>query len=974
MSRIDGHGLIDRSQPLGFRFNDKPLKAFAGDTLASALLANDVRLVGRSFKYHRPRGIFSAGSEEPNALVTFGQGAHQTPNIRATEVQMYDGLDARSQNHLGPLWADALAINDWLSPFLGAGFYYKTFMWPKSFWEKLYEPIIRNAAGLGALSGQTDPDHHEKAWAHCDVLIIGGGVAGLMAALTAAAAGRDVIVATDDFRFGGQLLGEVSEINNQPARAWISATIAELNNLPNVRLMANTNVFGAYDHGTFGAWQQNRPMGASGPIDAPKSTFWRIVAKHCILATGAIERPMAFPNNDRPGVMLAGAVRHYLNRYGVAAGQRVVVFTNNDTGWQTAADCMAAGVSVGAVVDTRDDVEPPFRCPVYTGATVVDTRGRLGLSGVKIRQSDGTSRWIDADCLAVAGGWNPTVHLACHLGARPNWNEDISAFVAHDGMIPNMVIAGAAAGKFSTQGALTSGAEAAAKVLGTSAPATVPRAEDTTYSVPTYTHVPSKKRAWLDLQNDVTVKDVRIAHQENFASVEHMKRYTTLGMATDQGKTSNVLGLSILAELAGNTIPQTGTTTFRPPYVPIPIAAMGAGGSGKDFAPERLTPSHDYSLGVAAPMLEAGQWYRPSWFPKEGETHWRQSCDREVTMVRNSVGITDVSTLGKIDVQGADAERFLDLIYTNTMSKVQTGRVRYGLMLREDGFVMDDGTCARLGPQHFLVTTTTAAAGQVMSHMEFVQQCIVPDWDVHVISVSDSWAQFAIAGPKSRDLINEIVKQPISNETLPYMGWLPVELGGVTGRLFRISFSGEHAYELAIPARYGASLMPQLVKRAEAMGGGAYGMEALNVLRIEKGFLTHAEIHGRVTARDVGMGRMIAAKDCIGKAMAGRSHLMSDEREQMVGLRPVGAVQKLMAGSHIVNPEDEPVAAADQGYVTSVCYSPTVKQMIGFGFVKNGRARMGDTVRCVDLLRDFDTLCEITSPVFVDPDGERLRG
>lgn len=970
MSRLPEGGMIDRKRPLSFSFNGRRLSGFQGDSLASALLANDIRLVGRSFKYHRPRGIVSAGGEEPNALVTLGGAADQgTPNLRATEVELSDGLAARSQNHGGgPLWFDPMAINDLLSPFLGAGFYYKTFMWPASFWERVYEPLIRRAAGLGALSGEPDEDRHDKAWAHCDLLVIGAGPAGLMAALRAGRAGHDVILADEDFAPGGALLFAQERIDGKPARDWLHETLAELASLPNLRIWSRTAVLGAYDGGTYGAWQRH----GEGAV---ASTFWRIVARRAVLATGGHERLIAFPNNDRPGIMQAGAVQEYIGRYGVAPGRRIVLFTNNDNGLRLAGACISAGVALGAVVDLREDAELAFNCPTFAGGRIVDTRGRLGLSGVKIRAANGETRWVEADCLAVSGGWNPAVHLACHLGAKPSWNAPLAAFCATDGMVPGMVVAGVAAGRCSTQGALQSGAEAAARALDLDGAGHVPNADDAPVRLRPFWHVDAPGRAWLDFQNDVTVKDVKQAHQENFRSIEHMKRYTTLGMGTDQGKTGNVAGLAIMAELTGASIPETGTTTFRPPYTPVPIAAMGAGGAGKGFAPERLTPSHDASLALGAPMIEAGHWYRPSYFPLPTETHWRQSCDREVGLVRANVGICDVSTLGKIDVQGPDAERFIDFVYTGKMSSLAPGKLRYGLMLREDGFVMDDGTCARIGPGHFLLTTTTAAAGPVMAHLEFVQQCLVPDWDVHLVSVSDNWAQFAIAGPKSRELLKRLFAEDLSDENLPYMGWIPVTLGGVAGRLFRISFSGERAFELAMPARYGASLFALLRREAEALDGGAYGMEALNVLRIEKGFVTHAEIHGRVTARDLGLGHMLSGqKDFIGRSMAGRPHLTSDDREQMVGLKPVGAVQKLLAGSHIIGEGAAAVSEEDQGYVTTVCHSPTLGHMIGLGFLRNGRARLGERVRCVDLLRDFDTLCEVVHPVFVDPDGEKLRG
>ncbi|MWD26517.1 sarcosine oxidase subunit alpha family protein [Aquicoccus sp. SCR17] len=972
--RIDGKGLIDRGTRLGFTFDGHRYEGHPGDTLASALLANDVRLVGRSFKYHRPRGILTAGSEEPNALVTLHDGAHREPNARATVTELFDGLAARSQNRFPSLDWDLLAVNDLLSPFLGAGFYYKTFMWPRAFWEKLYEPAIRRAAGLGALSGQPDPDRHETAFAHCDLLVIGAGPAGLMAALTAGRAGADVILADEDLRPGGRLLSETLEIDGGPGVDWADTAVEELEALPNVRFMPRTAVTGAYDHGTYGALER-LPRGPKRPVDC----FWRIHARAAVLAAGALERPVGFADNDRPGVMMAGAVRGYLNRYGAAAGKAFVVFGNNDDAHRTALDLADAGLHVAAVIDSRHEARLSGPFDVHAGAQVIGTRGGRALEAVVIRHPNGRVESIAADCLAMSGGWNPSVHLTCHMGARPVWQEDIAAFVPPPGAVPGLIPAGAAAGVFSTHGCLASGAKAAREaleVLGiTAAHAPLPEAEDAPYAIRPLWLVEGKGRAWLDFQNDVTAKDVKQAAQENFRSVEHMKRYTTQGMATDQGKNSNVAALAILADATGRTIPETGTTTFRPPYVPVPIAAMGAGGRGRGFAPERLTTSHAASLERGAPMIEAGLWFRPSWFPRGGETHWRQSCDREVRHVREAVGVTDVSTLGKIDIQGPDAATLLDFVYTNTFSTLKPGRVRYGLMLREDGFVMDDGTTARLGEQHYVMTTTTAAAGQVMRHLDFVTQVLKPGLDVSFTSVTEHWAQFAVAGPKARELLSGLLDTDLSDEAWPFMSCGEVRLSGIAARLFRISFSGETGFEIAVPARYGDSLFRLLVARAESLGGGAYGMEALNVLRIEKGFLTHAELHGRTTAFDLGMeGLMSRKKDFVGRTMAARPGLVDPERERLVGLKPIGPVKSLTSGAFLFEPEAEATRENAEGYTTSVAFSPTLGHFLALGFLKNGPERLGEKVRLVDHLRGYETLCEVIHPVAFDRDGGRARG
>ncbi|MBU2982900.1 sarcosine oxidase subunit alpha family protein [Lentibacter algarum] len=974
--RIAGKGLINRKKPVSFTFDGTVYSGFEGDTLASALLANGVKLMARSFKYHRPRGVLTAGSEEPNALVTIGNGASQDPNVRATVQEIYEGLEARSQNRWPSLAHDVMAVNDLGAPFLGAGFYYKTFMWPKAFWEKLYEPVIRRAAGLGALSGAAVTDKYERAYAHCDVLVIGAGPTGLMAALTAAEAGVDVILAEEDSVLGGRLLSESGEIDGVPARDWAEATVARLQGMANVRIMTRTSVTGAYDGGTYGALER---VGHHGVVaaDLPKECFWRIAAKRAVLAAGALERPVAFQNNDRPGIMLASAVRSYVNRWNVAPGKAVAVFGNNDSAHDTAADLLAAGVHVSALIDSRPDATTDLPVPFYAGAHVCGSEGRKALEAVSISRASGIDK-VQADCLAMSGGWNPTLHLTCHMSGRPDWDEAIAAFVPRAGMVPGMIAAGACNGVFSTAACLGEGAGAALAALdglGVEAemPA-LPAAEARDYRISPLWAVPGKGRAWLDFQNDVSVKDVKQAAVENFRSVEHMKRYTTQGMATDQGKNSNVGALAVLADATGRGIPETGTTTYRPPFQPVAIAAMAAGSEDKGFAPERLTTSHELTVKAGAPMIEAGLWYRPSYFPRSGETTWRQSCDREVMHVRQAVGVADVSTLGKIDIKGPDAGALLDFLYTNMFSTLKVGRVRYGLMLREDGHVMDDGTTARLAEDHFVMTTTTAAAGQVMSHMELITQGVKRKLDVRFTSVTEHWAQFAVAGPKSRELLNGLLDAPIDGESWPFMACGDVSVGGVKARLFRISFSGEQAYELAVPSRYGEALFAELRKRAEGLGGGVYGMEALNVLRIEKGFITHGEIDGRMTAFDIGMqGMMSKKKDFYGKGAAARPGLLDDERPQLVGLKPVGVVKQITAGAHLYKDGAEAVRENDQGYVTSVGFSPEMGSFLGLAFLKGGRARHGETVRMVDAMRGVETTCEVCHPVFLDPEGERAR-
>ncbi|MEN9063570.1 sarcosine oxidase subunit alpha family protein [Ponticoccus litoralis] len=977
-NRVQG-GLIDRSQTFKFRFDGRQMTGHAGDTLASALLANGVRLMGRSFKYHRPRGPLTSGSEEPNAIVELREGARQEPNTRATTAELFDGLVAKSQNRWPSLAFDVMSVNDRLSSFFAAGFYYKTFMWPAAFWEKLYEPMIRRAAGLGSLSLQDDPDSYDKGFLHCDLLIVGAGPAGLAAALTAGNAGLQVILADEDFALGGRLNAETTALGDQAGHAWAAETVARLQALPNVRVMPRCTVQGAFDHGIYGAVERVSDHLAVPQAGKPRQILWRIYAKRSLLTAGAIERPIAFENNDRPGIMLAGALRAYVNRWAAAPARRVAIFTNNDDGHRTAVDLKAKGVEIAAVIDTRPG-QGHADYEVLQGE-IIDTAGRRGLTGVTVRLASGGTRQIDCGALGVSGGWNPNLGLTCHQRGRPAWDEGIAAFVPGEDLPGGMSVAGAARGLFSTHAALTSGAEAAARIasdLGQNATAPdLPQAEDAPVNITPFWHVRDAKRARVDQQNDVTAKDVKLAHQENFVSVEHLKRYTTLGMATDQGKTSNMGGLAIMAEIAGKGIPQVGTTIYRPPYTPVAMGALAGRSRGKDFRPVRKTPSHVYAEEQGAVFVEVGNWLRAQWFPRKGETHWRESVDREVLQTRKSVGICDVTTLGKIDVQGTDAAEFLNRIYCNGFAKLAVGRTRYGLMLREDGIAMDDGTAARLAEDHFVVTTTTANAVGVYRHMEFVRQCLFPDMDVQLISTTEAWAQFSVAGPNARNLLQKVVDPEfdISNEGFPYMGCGEITVcGGLRARLFRISFSGELAYEIAVPTRYGDALIRRLMREGREFDAVIYGTEALGVMRIEKGHAAGNELNGTTTALNLGMGRMVSSKkDSIGAVLSRREGLNEEDALKLVGFKPVDPSKPVPAGAHLMTRGSPVDAAHDQGYVTSACYSPNLGHAIAIGYLKSGDTRLGETVRLVSPLTGIDHEVEVVSAHFVDPEGERLR-
>ncbi len=973
--RIEG-GQIDRSKTLRFTFDSIPYQGHPGDTLASALLANGVRLMGRSFKYHRPRGPISSGSEEPNALVELRTGGRQEPNTRATVAELYDGLEASSQNRWPSLRFDAMGINDKLSTFFAAGFYYKTFMWPKSFWEKLYEPIIRCAAGLGSVTREEDPDGYDKGFLHCDLLVIGAGPAGLMAALTAGRAGKRVILADEDFRMGGRMNVETFAVGDATGADWAAATVAELSSMLNVRLMTRTTVVGAFDHGIYSAVERVSDHLATPIAGKPRQVLWRIYTGRAILAGGATERPIAFENNDRPGIMLAGALRAYANRWGVKVGERVAVFTNNDDGLRSAVDLQAKGVDVVAVIDSREGGELLPGIRHLRGAEVVDTSGGLNLKTITVRQANGRSETFAVDALGVSGGWNPNVNIQSHHRSRPVYDASLAAFLPGQDGPPGLLVAGAAAGQMSTHAALKTGRDAALASLDIGTGPELPQAEDAPTRITPLWHVAhGKGRAWIDQQNDVTVKDIKLAKQENFTSVEHLKRYTTLGMATDQGKTGNVIGLAIMAELTGRSIPETGTTIYRPPYTPVALGALAGRSRGREFKPFRLTPSHHWAKEQGATFVEVGNWLRTQWVPKAGETEWRQSVDREVLATRKSVGICDVTTLGKIDIQGTDAGAFLDRVYANTFSTLAVGKCRYGLMLREDGIVFDDGTTARMGENEYVMTTTTANAVTVFRHLEFCRQCLWPEMDVQLISTTEAWAQFSVAGPNARNLLAKIVDQDISDAAFPYMGAGNITVGGLRARLFRISFSGELAYEIAVPTRYGDAILREMLAKGAEYDPIVYGTEALGVMRIEKGHVAGGELNGTSTALNMGLGKMVSKKkDSIGMLMSQREGLTDPDGYRLVGVKPVDPLAKLTAGSHFLEIGAAPVAANDGGWLTSKVFSPHLGCDIALGYLKAGDGKIGQRMRIVNLLAGLDTEVEIISPHMFDPEGVRLRG
>jgi methylglutamate dehydrogenase subunit C len=976
MSRLAKGGLIDRSRSLRFSFDGRTYGGFAGDTLASALLASDVTLMGRSFKYHRPRGLFTAGSDEPNALVELRRGARRESNTKATTVELFDGLEADSQNRFPSLKFDLLSVNNLLSPFLTAGFYYKSFMWPASWWEKLYEPAIRRAAGMGRASGQADPDSYEKAHAFCDLLVAGSGPAGLMASLAAARSGARVILCDEDFAFGGRLLSENYTIGGQRGADWAGEVVEELRGLSNVTLLSRTALLSVYDGNSYAALERVSDHLAAPALHQPRQRLWKIVAKRTVIATGSHERIIAFGGNDRPGVMQASAIRTYVNRYAAVPGNNVGIFTATDDGWRTAIDLIGAGVKVAAVVDPRPYVNARLVAAaetvgvrVFLNAEVVGVHGGARLRGIEISTDGRNALTVNCDVLGVSGGFNPALGLSSHLGSRPVWSDKAVAFVP-DQLPPGLDVAGAARGVFSLAACLADGVRAAGKSIA------VPSAsEDSDEMAPLWRTRRRRGKAFVDLQNDVTDKDIELATQEGFSNSEHLKRYTTLGMATDQGKTGGLVGQAIMAALMGRGPSTLSPPIARPPSVPVAIGAYAGLHRGADFRPTRLTAGHAWAQEQGAVFTETGQWLRAQWFARASEKDWLESVSREAAHVRRCVGVCDVSTLGKIDIQGPDAGAFLDRVYINTFSTLAVGKARYGVMLREDGFVMDDGTTSRFAPDHYFMTTTTANAGKVMQHLEFCHQALWPELDVQMISVTEQWSQYAVAGPRARDVMQKLVDRDISNEAFPFLAVADLTIaGGTRARLLRISFSGELAYELAVPARCGAAAIRALMAAGAEFGIAPYGTEALGVLRIEKGHAAGNELNGQTTARDLGLGKMMSTKkDYIGRVLAARPALTDAQRPALTGVKPVDRNKRLRGGAHFFVPGMKVCPENVEGHMTSVCFSPALDHWIGLGLLKRGPQRIGEKLRAFDPVRGEDFAVEVCSPVFVDPEGARLH-
>ena len=999
VNRLTNGGRIDRSQPLNFSFNGQSYQGFAGDSLAAALLANGVDIVGRSFKYSRPRGIVAAGSEEPNAILQIGSTEEaQIPNVRATQQALYSGLVATSTNGWPSVNTDMMGILGKVGgKMMPPGFYYKTFMYPQNLW-LTYEKYIRKAAGLGRAPTEVDPDSYDYLNQHCDVLVVGAGPAGLAAALAAGRSGARVILADEQEEFGGSLLDTRELLDGKPAAEWAAEALGELQGMPEVTLLLRATVNGYHDHNFLTIHQRMTDhIGEVAPMGMVRQRMHRVRAKRVVLATGAHERPLVYANNDVPGNMLAGAVSTYVRRYAVLPGRKLVLSTNNDYAYRVVLDWLDAGQQVVAVADARTNPRGTWveqararGVRILTGSAVVEARGSKRVDAARICAIDvakhkvtSPGEVLDCDLIVSSGGYSPVVHLASHLGGRPTWQADLLAFVPGEGL-QKRVCAGAVKGVFALGDTLADGFEAgvmaAAEVGFDAAVGTLPSVEqlneEATLALFQVPHDKSTARApkqFVDFQNDVTAAGIELATREGFESVEHVKRYTALGFGTDQGKLGNINGLAIAARSLGISIEQMGTTMFRPNYTPVTFGAVAGRHCGALFEPKRYTAMHAWHVANGAEFEDVGQWKRPWYFPKNGED-LHAAVARECLAVRNAVGILDASTLGKIDIQGPDAREFLNRVYTNAWTKLDVGKARYGLMCKEDGMVFDDGVTACLADNHFLMTTTTGGAARVLDWLELYHQTEWPDLKVYFTSVTDHWATMTLSGPNSRKLLAEVTDIDLDKDAFPFMAWKEGEVGGVPARVFRISFTGELSYEVNVQADYAMGVWQKIIEAGKKHGLTPYGTETMHVLRAEKGFIiVGQDTDGSVTPDDLNMSWCVGRNkpfSWIGLRGMNRQDCVREQRKQLVGLKPVNPQQVLPEGAQLVFDPKQAIPMTMVGHVTSSYMSAALGYSFAMAMVKGGLQRIGERV-FAPLVDGSVIEAEIVSSVFYDPKGER---
>ncbi len=998
-NRLGTGGRIDRTKPLTFIYNGKSYTGFQGDTLASAILANGIDVIGRSFKYSRPRGIVAAGAEEPNAVLQLGATeATQVPNVRATQQEMFNGLTSQAVNGWPNVDTDLMS---WVGKVGGKmmppGFYYKTFMYPKSLWDT-YESMIRKAAGLGRSPLENDPDTYDKVNQHCDVLVVGAGPAGLAAALTAARSGARVILADEQSEMGGCLLSSKELLDGKPATDWVKNAVDELSGYDGVLLLPRATVNGYHDHNFLTIHERlTDHLADKAPAGMVRQRLHRVRAKWVVLATGAHERPLVFSNNDVPGCMISNAVSTYINRYGVVPGNELVLMTTNDYGYQAALDWHDAKRKVVAIVDTRRNpnggrvAEARKRgLNIITGSAVIEVQGSKRVSGVSVAAIDtvsdkvtGPVQRLKADTVASSGGWSPVIHLSSHTGSRPIWDEKVVGFLPGP-TVQKQLTAGGINGKYSINEALSEGVLAGLKALSEiGLPATevvLPLAADiaeeatmTLFHIPHLQPTSKAPKQFVDYQTDVTAAGIELACREGFESIEHVKRYTAMGFGTDQGKLGNIAGMAVAAKALNKSIPETGTTIFRPNYTPVTFGAMVGRDCGELFDPKRYTAMHKWHVEHGAKFEDVGQWKRGWYYPQAGET--MQEClDRECKATRESVGILDASTLGKIDIQGADAREFLGRIYTNAWAKLPVGKCRYGLMCGEDGMVFDDGVTSCLGDNHFLMTTTTGGAARVLEWLELWHQTEWPELEVYFNTVTDHWSTMTISGPNSRKLLAELTDFDLSNENFSFMDWHQCTVAGVPARVFRISFTGELSYEINVQANYGMHVWEKLFEHGKQFNLTPYGTETMHVLRAEKGFIIAGQdTDGSVHPHDLGMSWCVSDQkpfSYIGKRGMARQDCVRENRKQLVGLKTKEPKVVIPEGSQAVFDPTESIPMTMVGHVTSSYYSANLGHSIAMGVIKGGLKRMGETVYYPQA--DGSVIeAVICSPIFLDPKGER---